>query len=127
MAQQNPLSKYQWDNRVLIIYSNDDGENKLQEQKSKYTLSKDEYNERDLLIFHLSDNQFHNLTEKLSEGISISALKTFLSIKKEDEFKVVLVGKDGRIKLKSEQVISNQKLFSTIDAMPMRRNEMRDN
>ncbi len=127
MAQQNPLSKYQWDNRVLIIYSNDDGENKLQEQKSKYTLSKDEYNERDLLIFHLSDNQFHNLTEKLSEGISISALKAFLSIKKEDEFKVVLLGKDGRIKLKSEQVISNQKLFSTIDAMPMRRNEMRDN
>lgn len=124
MAQQNPLSKYQWENRVLIIYSTDDTENNLQEQKIKYALSKDEYNERDLLVFHLSDNQFHNLTEKLSEGISISALKTFLSIEKGDRFKVVLIGKDGGIKLKSEQVLSNQKLFSKIDAMPMRRDEM---
>ncbi len=127
MAQQNSLNKYEWKNRLLIIYSNDVESNKLQEQKNKYYLSRAEYNERDLLVFHLTDNNLQNLTKEVSEAINISSLKEMLSIAKEDVFKVSLIGKDGGIKLQIEKVLTNQKLFATIDAMPMRRNEMSDN
>jgi hypothetical protein len=39
-------------------------------------------------------------------------------------FKITLTGKDGMIKLSSKSVLKLQKLYDTIDAMPMRRAEM---
>ncbi len=41
------------------------------------------------------------------------------------EFRVVLVGKDGGVKLSSAAPVSAAKLFGLIDSMPMRRLEMR--
>ena len=41
------------------------------------------------------------------------------------EFAVILLGKDGGEKLRSSKPISMNKLDSTIDAMPMRQDEMR--
>jgi hypothetical protein len=43
-----------------------------------------------------------------------------------DEFEIILIGKDGGVKLRSKTPISLEELFSLIDAMPMRRQEMRD-
>lgn len=40
-------------------------------------------------------------------------------------FLLVLVGKDGGVKLTSRSVVSRERLFALIDAMPMRRDEMR--
>ena len=41
-------------------------------------------------------------------------------------FKLVLVGKDGGVKLEQDAVLAPEELFAVIDRMPMRRNEMRD-
>ena len=40
-------------------------------------------------------------------------------------FEVILVGLDGIIKLRQEQPVTTDKLFSLIDSMPMRQREMR--
>lgn len=40
-------------------------------------------------------------------------------------FLFVLVGKDGGVKLTSRSLVSRKRLFGIIDAMPMRRDEMR--
>lgn len=40
-------------------------------------------------------------------------------------FLVVLIGKDGGVKLSQTAPVSAETLFGTIDAMPMRRREMR--
>ena len=42
-------------------------------------------------------------------------------------FNVILVGKDGSEKHRSVTVLQPQKLFTIIDAMPMRRSEMKKN
>jgi hypothetical protein len=42
-----------------------------------------------------------------------------------DGFRAVLVGKDGEPKITARSPIPMETLFSTIDAMPMRRDEMR--
>jgi hypothetical protein len=39
-------------------------------------------------------------------------------------FKITLTGKDGGIKLTSKSVLPLEKLYNTIDAMPMRKAEM---
>jgi hypothetical protein len=41
-----------------------------------------------------------------------------------NQFTLVLIGKDGGEKYRSEKIISLQKLYAIIDAMPMRRHEM---
>jgi hypothetical protein len=45
---------------------------------------------------------------------------------KPGSFVVVLVGRDGGEKFRSEDPVSAQELFDRIDAMPMRRREMRE-
>ena len=42
-------------------------------------------------------------------------------------FLFVLVGKDGGVKLRASRVVERKRLFALIDAMPMRRDEMRSN
>lgn len=41
-------------------------------------------------------------------------------------FEVVLVGKDGGVKLRRTEPVSAEALFAIIDSMPMRRREMRE-
>jgi hypothetical protein len=43
----------------------------------------------------------------------------------QDAFRAILVGKDGGVKITSKQAIGAQRLQGVIDAMPMRRQEMR--
>jgi hypothetical protein len=45
---------------------------------------------------------------------------------KPGSFVVVLVGRDGGEKFRSEEPVSAQELFDRIDTMPMRRREMRE-
>ena len=42
-------------------------------------------------------------------------------------FEILLVGKDGGVKLRSPAPVSTRDLFALIDAMPMRQREMREN
>ena len=41
------------------------------------------------------------------------------------DYTVVLVGKDGGVKLKRDEYVSLAAVFGLIDSMPMRQNEMR--
>lgn len=44
----------------------------------------------------------------------------------DDAFRVILVGLDGTAKLSADEPVAADTLFSTIDAMPMRRRELRE-
>ncbi|MCS4120976.1 hypothetical protein GGP45_001318 [Salinibacter ruber] len=44
----------------------------------------------------------------------------------DDAFRVVLVGKDGTEKRREAEPVSARSVFDTIDAMPMRQREMRE-
>ena len=41
------------------------------------------------------------------------------------KYQFILVGKDGGEKLRADTIIDTKQLFATIDAMPMRREEMK--
>lgn len=51
--------------------------------------------------------------------------EAFSKRKVKASFTAVLVGKDGGAKLTSTEPITLQKLYRTVDAMPMRRSEMK--
>lgn len=97
---------------------------------------------RQLLIFsneanaHLAQQQL-DLLLKDAAGVKERAIKTTIVEKESPLFKkynadtaqytVILVGKDGFEKYRTNKIIETDQLFSIIDAMPMRRREMKKN
>ena len=85
-------------------------------------------NQRVLDIYAESKSDKHYLEQKKildadEKGLKIRDVK----IKEHfgsSAFKIILRGKDGGIKLTSKSVLTLDKLYGTIDAMPMRKAEM---
>lgn len=119
----SPFDTFQWKNRILVIYSNESS-NLLTSQKQYYADGKTDYEERDLTVFVLTDETL-NYIDNSATSIDATDVRNFLNISEKDTFNVSLIGKDGGIKLQQNTLLTNKKLFATIDAMPMRKREMR--
>ncbi len=124
LQQSNPLNEYQWQNRLILVFNDSDSEVQAQKQLDKFAGLTPELQERDLLIFRIDDSQVSNGLDSKVTDIEAASLRKSFDIDIE-EFAVLLIGKDGGVKLRSEQVVSSQELFALIDGMPMRRSEIR--
>lgn len=119
------LKDYQWKNRVLLVFSPEDSEFTLTSQYKVYDKHQAGFDDRDLLIFHISDL---DIPDEFGTPVPTDRhpeLKKRFGIP-EGEFTIILIGKDGTEKLRSNDVLTNDKLFGVIDAMPMRQREMKD-
>lgn len=124
MSQDNPFDVFQWKYRILVIYTVDNSAEEFLGQIQQFTQNIEAFDERDVVVFHAYNDELVALS-KQPEGLAISAssVKSALGIASEDKFQVILVGKDGGIKLRESRVVSSQQLFTLIDGMPMRRSE----
>ena len=112
-GEADPLAGYRWKARVLVIAAPEAGDARLSAQRQALASARAGVAERDLVTL-----------EAVGPEARAVALRRALGLPG-DAFRAVLVGKDGGTKLASEEPIPPQRLFSTIDAMPMRRDEMR--
>jgi hypothetical protein len=78
-------------------------------------------NDRDLVVVHAIGVQ---ASDTRADRLDATAVRRAVGLAP-DRFGVVLVGKDGGVKLRRESPITVTELFQVIDAMPMRRQEMR--
>lgn len=85
------------------------------------TDQRSELGERDLVVIGVTDDEARAFFGSVSK-LDATALRREADIKK-DRFQVVLIGKDGGIKLRSDTVVSDVDMFDVIDRMPMRRAE----
>lgn len=113
------LESYQWKNRLLLLFAPSKNNAEYQQQMQLFQGQKASFAERNLLIIEL-----------LTEGTSRVDAQEAAKIRERfnvnhKEFRVVLVGKDGTAKRQEHSPVSPQSIFETIDAMPMRRQEMR--
>ena len=120
----NPLSEYTWKNRVIILYSPGPGK-QYQEQLSHLTSVNDGLKDRDLVIIELFESHGRISTTKTLSIKDHAYLKQKYVIPG-DTFRFVLIGKDGSVKLDRPEFISSTRLFSIIDKMPMRIQEMKN-
>lgn len=104
------LESLQWHSRVLLLFAQSTRDTRLKQQRERIEADTKGFEERDLKSFALV-------------GASAGLLRKRFHVK-EDEFTVILIGKDGAEKLRSDQPLAAQRLFEVIDAMPMRRGEM---
>jgi hypothetical protein len=113
-ASAGPLDAYRDRARVLVVSAPDAGDAHLKAQRAALGSARGGVAERDLVVL-----------EAVGSGAEARALRARLGLPA-DSFRAVLVGKDGGAKLTAEEPIAPQRLFATIDAMPMRRVEMRE-
>ncbi|AYO85032.1 DUF4174 domain-containing protein [Methylobacterium brachiatum] len=107
-----PLDAYRWRSRVLVLSAPDPADADLRAQRAALGPMRGGVAERDLVV-----------VEAVGDTPEARALRAQLSLPA-GEFRAVLVGKDGGAKLTAAAPIPPQKLFATIDAMPMRRGEI---
>lgn len=116
------LSQFEWKNRVLVLFGESDNE-KLRKQLDTLADQKPELTDRDMVVLHVEGNEVRTIfgdSAKLNaRGLSAEAKAPA------GQFEAILVGKDGGIKLRSENVVSTAELFDLVDRMPMRQAEQR--
>lgn len=116
-ASANPLSQYLWSNRPLLIFAAGEGDPALRHMRRALAQRRRDVADRDMVI-----------VEILAEGpdsADAETLRRRFDVAEED-FRVVLVGKDGGEKLRTGTPPALDEVFALIDGMPMRRREIRE-
>lgn len=105
----DPLAAYLWEARPIIVFADSDRDPRFVEQMAELESRAPDLEERDVVI--LTD------TDPGGDG----ALRRKLRPR---GFQIVLIGKDGQIKLRRPHPMEGEALNRQIDRMPMRRREM---
>ena len=128
-AQIDVLTPYQWKNCILIVFSESKENSLFKEQNQLFFKHKEGLEERDIVVLQVfEDGGIASNQQVITESDIIRLQEKFeFYFSEEDTFAVFLVGKDGGTKLPSKnKILPIEKLFSVIDAMPMRQREMRE-
>lgn len=117
------LENHKWNNRVLIVKTKNIKSEIYLNQLKEFQNSKDQLKERKLIIYKINNDEFSSInyiTDKTIYGkVSKKISKKILN--ENQNFELVLIGLDGNIKLKRNEILTKEALFSIIDAMPMRK------
>ncbi|CAD7845965.1 MAG: hypothetical protein [Olavius algarvensis Gamma 3 endosymbiont] len=111
-----------WEKRVLLIFAPDAQAKLLQRQDAVIAAVRAEMIERDMAVIRVSAAGRLSIDGVSHDDASASFYRRFGTAR--DRFRVMLVGKDGTVKLDRHGVVSTAELFALIDSMPMRRYEM---
>lgn len=119
------LESYTWKNRIVLLFSDSDSNPDLEVQTRELLSDKEGLEQRDLKIFKISHGE--SAIDLLTQD-TLRMKHNLRSKYKVDDagFYVVLIGKDGSVKFRDSNFVSKEKLFAIIDAMPMRKAEMRN-
>ena len=113
------LTEFKWKKRILLIIDTNNDLPVRDLQVGKFISRHEEMEERDLVLFVCMGK----------EVLDIDGLKTNVDPQKISygEFQgVVLIGKDGGVKLRKKFFVEPNEIFQLIDQMPMRRSEMKN-
>lgn len=111
VAAETELDSLRWKRRVLVIASPSRNTQAYLSQRKELSVEGPDWRERDLVLLEVI-------------GPEKNDLRGAFHLKAGD-FTVLLIGKDGGVKLRSGTPVSSREIFELIDTMPMRRQEIR--
>ena len=120
------METYLWKNRILLVFSPTQTNPHLLNQRSWISKNRPGFDDRHLLVLEIVNN---NVMMRLGESAAkhnASVLRSQFGVKK-DQFRSILIGKDGTIKYDRPIPADPCYLFGLIDLMPMRRQEIYNN
>ena len=111
------LKDLKWKNRVLVVVTND-----KEEINDLLTIYNIELTEREFVIIQFDSENSYIDDKLMSKRFSHSLKKKLKDIP--EEVYLILIGKDGQIKNLYTKNTNLNEIFSDVDKMPMRMNEM---
>ena len=114
-ADQDPLAVYRDKNRVLLLFAPTERDAGYKAQSKLWKGEEAGFKERQLVVLYLLADSKPTTPEVLAKRCGVDP----------QTFNVVLIGKDGHAAYQSKDPVTAEALFHRIDAMPMRREEMR--
>jgi hypothetical protein len=115
----NSLSELYWKKRTVLVFG-EAGDPRVDRQLNLLRNKVTELEDRDLVLIRISGED--------ADVVYGDATKPSGRVLREETeigggFHVILVGKDGGVKFRSETLVEDLNLFDIIDRMPMRRAE----
>jgi hypothetical protein len=117
------LTQFQWKNRLLFLFAEDANDPFFKNLQNQIMAQKAEVDDRDLIIFELPVQGPARMGTTPLDQKEADSIRTHFAIPS-NTFSLILVGKDGGIKLKREERVDLSDVFGLIDSMPMRQREM---
>lgn len=117
------MDAFTWRNRPVLVFAPQAGHSLLVAQRAAIAGRSDGMRDRDIVVIEVAGDSV-TIDGKNAPNLSAGELRTRYRLRPTDAA-ALLVGKDGGVKLRESHALSVQTLFETIDAMPMRRHEMR--
>jgi len=118
------LVQFQWKNRLLFLFAPNRNHPFFESLHRALVARKAEVTDRDLVIFEILESEPSNMDAADLDLQTAQSLREKFSVS-QGQFTVILIGKDGGIKLNRQNQTRLEDIFGLIDSMPMRREEMR--
>jgi hypothetical protein len=119
------MQRFQWQNRPLVVIAPAADDPALARQLAIAEAHAEGWRDRDMVTIVVAGDRPVTVDGAAAADLANGALRRRFGVTGQD-FAAVLVGKDGTAKLRGDAPITAERLFETIDAMPMRRREMRE-
>jgi hypothetical protein len=118
------LGDYQWGKRLLVVNSPAPDEPKFARQLQQVAATGREFGERDLVLISLATDGTSLAGKRKLDPTQVEEIRAALGIDA-GAFSVLLVGKDGTVKLSKNTIVPMDDIYALIDKMPMRQREIR--
>jgi uncharacterized protein YajQ (UPF0234 family) len=79
--------------------------------------------ERDLMVLEILEQGDSRAGDRVLLRKAVEEIRRRFDVRS-DSFQLILIGKDGAVKLRSDKPVAVKDIFKLIDSMPMRRQEM---
>ncbi|BBD64134.1 hypothetical protein NIES4072_22040 [Nostoc commune NIES-4072] len=119
------LSAQKWKNRVLLVFAPSVDNPIYQQQMQLLQKHNKGFADRDLVLVQVLATNESYANRQLIDESSAAKLRESFGVDKEN-FRVILVGKDGSVKRSDATLVQATAIFEEIDAMPMRQQEMQE-
>jgi hypothetical protein len=121
------LAEFRWKQRIVLVYGTED-DPRLQRQIAELTQKPEAMSDRDLLVLKVAGPTVEALHGGASAGAAILPIGSAERLRQEGKidgrsFQVLLIGKDGGVKLRRSDVVDPEEIIALIDSMPMRQTE----
>ncbi|AXT55771.1 DUF4174 domain-containing protein [Aquimarina sp. AD1] len=117
------LDKHRWEDRLILVLADSYKNPKLVKQLKEFKNKSKSLEERKLIVYQITPTSYQTGIDKNTSTKSNAVYKEYNP--SNEDFKIILIGLDGGIKLKSNKVLLSTQIFDQIDQMPMRRQELR--
>jgi len=116
------LDSLRWKNRILILFSPSASDRAHRLQKQELESRSQEVIERDLMVMEILEQGDSRAGDRVLSKNAVESIRRRFDVRS-GAFQLILIGKDGTVKLRSDQPGTAKDIFGLIDSMPMRRQE----